>query len=207
VIDSGWRMQQPPAPIGTCSTNTSFTPLSGFPLQIKHVAVTIVVGHANVITPLLPVPLEGPAYFVSHGGEAFPDLTIVLKGYGVTVHLVGSTQIKNGVTTSTFKATPDVPFESFELTLPQGRYSALTANANLCKSKLTMPTEFTAQNGLVKAQSTPIKVTGCAKPKPLTRKQKLAKALKVCHKKHGGKRKSCEAQARRKFGTKKGGKR
>jgi hypothetical protein len=31
-----------------------------------------VLGHAKVITPLVPVPLEGPAYFVSHGGEAFP---------------------------------------------------------------------------------------------------------------------------------------
>jgi hypothetical protein len=140
------------------------------------------VGHAKVITPLLPVPLEGPAYFVSHGGEAFPDLTIVLKGsgaYPVTVELVGSTQIKNGITTSTFKATPDTPFSSFELTLPQGPTSALAANANLCASKLTMPTEFTAQNGAVINQSTPIAVSGCKKAP--SNKEKLAKALKACH--------------------------
>ena len=31
-----------------------------------------VIGHAKAITPILPVPLEGPAYFVAHGGEAFP---------------------------------------------------------------------------------------------------------------------------------------
>jgi hypothetical protein len=73
------------------------------------------VGKAKVLTLALPVPLEGPAYFVSHGGEAFPDLTIVLKGYGVTIDLVGSTSIKSGITTSTFKATPDVPLSSFEL--------------------------------------------------------------------------------------------
>jgi hypothetical protein len=92
-----------------------------------------VVGHAKVLTPLLPVPLEGPAYFVSHGGEAFPDLTIVLQGDGVTNILVGTTFINNaGVTSTTFKATPDVPFSRFELTLPQGQYSALTANGNLC---------------------------------------------------------------------------
>jgi hypothetical protein len=160
-----------------------------------------IVGQAKVITPLLPVPLTGPAYFVSHGGEAFPDLTIVLQGYGVTVDLVGSTQIKNGITTSTLKATPDVPFSSFELTLPQGKFSALAANANLCKSNLVMPSEFQAQNGAELKQQTKIQVTGCPKAH-LTRKAKLAKALKVCHKKKGQRRKSCERQARRRFGVK-----
>ena len=159
-----------------------------------------IVGQAKVSTQLLPVPLTGPAYFVSHGGEAFPDLTIVLKGYGVTVDLVGSTQIKNGITTSTFKATPDVPFESFELTLPQGKFSALAANANLCKSKLSMPSEFTAQNGAVINRSTPIAVTGC--PKALSKKQQLAKAIKACRKKRNrAKRAACERQARRRFGA------
>jgi uncharacterized repeat protein (TIGR01451 family) len=162
-----------------------------------------IVGQAKVLTPLLPDPLTGPAYFVSHGGEAFPDLTIVLQGDNVTVDLVGSTAIKNGVTTSTFKATPDVPFSSFELNLPQGKFSALTANADLCTSKLVMPTEFVAQNGLVLNQSTKISVTGCAKA--LTRAQKLAKALKACHKKKNhAKRAACESGARKQFGVKKG---
>jgi hypothetical protein len=160
------------------------------------------VGKAKVLTPAIPEPLEGPAYFVSHGGEAFPDLTIVLKGYGVTVDLVGSTQIKNGITTSTFKATPDVPFSSFELSLPEGPNSALAANADLCKSKLTMPSEFTAQNGAVLTQTTPIEVTGCKAPP--TNRQKLAKALKQCHrKKNKAKRQSCEKQARKRYPVKK----
>ncbi len=120
------------------------------------------VGRATATTPVLPVPLTGPAYFVSHGGEAFPSLVVVLQGYGVTVDLVGSTFIsKKGITSSTFKTVPDVPVGSFELTLPQGPYSALAANGDLCKSSLTMPTEFIAQNGEEIHQSNKIKVTGC----------------------------------------------
>jgi hypothetical protein len=121
------------------------------------------VGHARVATPLLPDPLEGPAYFVSHGSEQFPSLTIVLQGDGVTVQLVGSTFIsKTGVTSTTFKTTPDVPFSTFELTLPKGPYSALAANTDLCQTKsLAMPTEFTAQNGVTLQQATPLEVTGC----------------------------------------------
>ncbi len=123
-----------------------------------------IVGHAKAITPLIPVPLEGPAYFVSHGGEAFPSLIIVLQGYGVTIDLVGSTFInKAGITSSTFKTVPDAPVGTFELTLPQGQYSALAANGNLCKQKLAMPTEFLGQSGALIKTSTKIAVTGCPK--------------------------------------------
>jgi hypothetical protein len=91
------------------------------------------IGYATVHTPLIPVPLQGPAIFVSHGGEAFPSLTMVLQGYGITIELVGDTFISQaGVTSTTFRTVPDQPFSSFELTLPEGRYSALAANVNLC---------------------------------------------------------------------------
>jgi hypothetical protein len=121
-----------------------------------------VVGHAKAITPIVPVPLEGPAYFVSHGGEAFPSLIIVLQGYGVTVDLVGTTFISHaGITSSTFKQVPDVPIGSFELTLPEGKFSALAANGDLCASKLAMPTAFVGQNGATINESTPVSVTGC----------------------------------------------
>lgn len=172
-----------------------------------------VVGHATVHTPILPVPLEGPAYFVSNGGEAFPNLIIVLQGYGVKVELVGDTFIdsKTGITSSTFKEVPDVPFNIFELTLPEGPYSALAANTNLCAQtvktrkrvtarvhgrtvhrtqtitktttqSLTMPTEFLAQNGTPLHQNTKIAVTGC----PKTAKQQAKKGKHS--RKHGKKR-------------------
>jgi len=160
-----------------------------------------IIGHAKAVTPILPVPLEGPAYFVSHGGEAFPSLIMVLQGNGVTLDLVGTTFIsKAGITSSTFKTVPDAPVGSFELTLPEGRYSALTALGDLCTTKLRMPTEFLAQNGATIHQSTPVGVTGCPKKKALTRAQKLVIALKACHRKHGGKRTACERAARKRLG-------
>jgi hypothetical protein len=151
-----------------------------------------VVGHATATTPVLPVPLSGPAYFVSHGNEAFPSLIIVLQGYGVTVHLVGSTFIsKSGITSSTFKTVPDVPVGTFELTLPQGPYSALTANTNLCKVKsLNMPTEFVGQNGALIKTTTKIATDGCPKAKKATRKKKQQQRKKkqaaARHKRAGG---------------------
>jgi hypothetical protein len=151
--------------------------------------------------------LSGPAYIVSHGNEAFPDLEIVLQGENITLVLDGNTQIKNGITSSTFKAVPDAPVSSFELKLPTGKFSILGANVpqsarySLCGQSLTMPTEITAQNGALINQTTKIAITGCAKPKTLTRSQKLAKALKVCHKdKKRAKRAKCVRQARKRYG-------
>jgi hypothetical protein len=121
------------------------------------------VGGATVTTPVLPVKLTGPAFFVSHGGAAFPDLDLVLNGSdGVETILVGNTNITKGVTTSTFAAVPDVPVSAFEVNLPTGPNSALSANGNLCAQALTMPTTITAQSGTVIKQNTPIVVSGCS---------------------------------------------
>ena len=119
------------------------------------------VGTARIKTPLLPDQLSGPAYFVSHGGAAFPDLDLVLKADNVTVILVGNTNIAKGVTTTNFASTPDAPFTGFELNLPTGPNSAVAANGNLCKQSLVMPTTITAQNGKVFKQNTKITVTNC----------------------------------------------
>jgi hypothetical protein len=138
-----------------------------------------VIGVVKASTPVLPVELTGPVYFVSHAGEEFPDLIAVLQGYGVRVDLIGKTFIsKAGITSSTFQNVPDVPVNSFELYLPEGPYSALGANGNLCTSRLVMPTLFTAQDGAQLKQDTPITITGCPKAKTKNAK-KASKAKKA----------------------------
>jgi hypothetical protein len=84
--------------------------------------------------------------------------------------------------------------------LPQGPHSALAANANLCATKLAMPTQLVGQNGAQLNQTTKIAVTGCPKARTLTRARRLALALKACHKKKGAKRAGCERSARKKYG-------
>jgi hypothetical protein len=133
------------------------------------------VGTASVSTPVLPVKMAGPAYFVSHGGKRFPELILVLHGDGVTVDLSGETSIDSaGVTSSTFRKIPDVPVETFELDLPEGPGSALAANGKLChvRGGLKMPTALTAHNGAVIHQNTPIRVTGCPAARPKARPRK-----------------------------------
>ncbi len=176
-----------------------------------------VIGNATIHTPVLANPLSGPAYLVSHGGAAFPDVEFVLQGEGITLLLDGKTDIKNGITYSRFQSAPDAPFTTFETVLPAGPHSVLTANVpekeeySLCKANLAMPTEITAQNGAVINQSTTIAASGCggvlpAKVVKPTRAQLLAKALAACRKKHKhsrSRRAACEKQARRRYAAKK----
>lgn len=138
-----------------------------------------VVGTATATTPILTHPLTGPAFLVSHGGQAFPDLEIVLQGEDITLILDGNTQIKKGITSSTFKTVPDAPINTFELKLPTGPYSILGTNLpqnakyNLCGQTLTMPTAITGQNGTVIKQATKVAVSGC----PAARSKAVKKGL------------------------------
>jgi hypothetical protein len=151
------------------------------------------VGTAIAHTPLLDSPVTGPAYLVSHGGQAF-DLVLILQGEGIVLQVTGHTQIKNGITYSRFETVPDAPISTFELNLPESPTSALAATESLCSNTrtvtvkkrvlvrhngktrrvtravktqvaepLTMPTTITAQDNAVLNQNTKIAVTGCPK--------------------------------------------
>jgi len=147
------------------------------------------IGYTRVHTPVLPAPLTGPVYFVSYGGAKFPDAVVVLQGEGVTVDLTGETFInkKTGVTSATFPNTPDVPFESIEVSLPTGPYSEFGANLpngsyDFCGRKLAMPVFFEASNGLQIHENAPVRVTGCIAAQP---KKKAHKASKANHGRSG----------------------
>jgi hypothetical protein len=104
---------------------------------------------------------------------------------GSTLDLEGNTNIRKGVTSSTFKSVLDAPINTFDLILPQGPHSALAPNGNLCKTTLKMPTAITGQNGAVVKQTTKIAVSGC----PHAHKTKRAKRAAARHGKGKSKKK------------------
>jgi hypothetical protein len=148
------------------------------------------IGVGTATTPVLANPVSGPAYLVSHGGAAFPDVVVILQGEGITIDLVGSVDIKKQITSSDFAMVPDAPISSFQLTLPEGPHSGLAAvvpakaKGSLCGQSLTMPFTTTGQNGAVVKQTAKIAVTGCPKPK---KKKKAKKAKKHTQRAHGSK--------------------
>jgi hypothetical protein len=137
-----------------------------------------VVGTATVDTPMLPHSLSGPAYLVSHGVVAFPALVMVLQGEGVTIELEGQTNIRKGITSSTFRSLPDTPISTLDLVLPAGPHSAFAVNLpprikrGLCSQKLNMPTAIVAQNGVQIKRTTKIGITGCP---PIRRRHEIVR--------------------------------
>ena len=104
----------------------------------------------------------------------------MLQGEGITVDLDGLTDIKKGITKTTFESLPDSPISTFELNLPEGPHSALAAPANLCeKTPLLLPTILTGQNGAVLKQNTNIAVTGCPPTSRSQRRSSSGNALLV----------------------------
>jgi hypothetical protein len=144
-----------------------------------------VVGTGFAQTVVLKGTMAGPAYLVSHGGAAFPDLEVVLQGEGVTLLLDGHTNISRGISSANFSALPDTPVNVFDLVLPAGPGSLLGANLprsarrSMCRQKLAVPVQITSQSGVVLTQRIKIAVAGCHAAKKSAHARKAAPVKRV----------------------------
>lgn len=125
-----------------------------------------VVGRATVRTPVLPVPMRGPAILVADGGARLPRLELVLQADGVNVVVSGSSGIgRHRRISSTFGSLPDVPIDRFDLVLPAGPHSLLGASGRLCahRHRLRMHARMTGQNGARLQRRVALMLTGCGR--------------------------------------------
>jgi hypothetical protein len=146
------------------------------------------IGTGTAITPVLSEPLTGPAYLVSHGNAAYPDVVFVLQGDGVKINLTAGTDIKKGLTYSTLESVPDAPITSFESKFPEGPNAIFgtdlpaKAKGSFCGRTPVIPATIEGQNGVVNKESIKLAITGCPR-------HKVGKAHGKKHKPHGARHK------------------
>jgi hypothetical protein len=113
--------------------------------------VNSILGTATAYTPLLEMPLTGPVYFRSNGGERkLPDLVADLNGQ-IHLTLVGFIDsVKSGKESSRartrFQGVPDAPVSKFELKLYGGKRGLIQNSTNICRDLGKATVQMTGQN-------------------------------------------------------------
>ncbi len=127
--------------------------------------VESMVGRVTVDTPVLPSPLTGAVYLVTHGGTDRLSLELMLEGDGVAARLEAEVRIfHSGVIRAAFRDLPPVSISSMRIELLMGPHSLLGAIAAPCRRRPVLPYELTGQGGAVIARSERIAVVGCRQP-------------------------------------------
>jgi hypothetical protein len=131
-----------------------------------------VVGQAQAITPLLPTPLAGPVRIVENPGS-LPRLVVYLNGL-INLRLSGDIGLTAAGTTTTFAKIPDVPLSRFQLDFGGGPSGLVGTTADLCKSKVLIGGQFTAQSGKAVTLTSEATVAGCGATTPAGAKAPVA---------------------------------
>ncbi len=97
----------------------------------------------------------------------------MLQGEGIKLILDGKTNIKGGVTSSTFESIPDAPVSTFEVTLPRGPHSAFSGFGNLCEKPIEVPTTFGGQNGMKIEGNTKFTVENCGERREIQSEKRI----------------------------------
>jgi hypothetical protein len=89
------------------------------------------VGTAEIVTPLLPEPLNGSLYVATQGANPFGSLLagyLVVQGQGVLIKLAGRFDLDpvTGQITATFDENPQLPFSDLKLHIKGGARAPLT---------------------------------------------------------------------------------
>ena len=98
-------------------------------------------GEAEVVTPLLEVPLKGRVYLAQQetfGGSLIGLYLVAGEGSGVLVKLAGTAALdpNTGQVTLTFDGVPQLPIDEIKLSLPDGPRAAL-ATPSACGTYTT----------------------------------------------------------------------
>lgn len=105
------------------------------------------IGHAQVVTPLLDEALKGPIYLRASSNK-LPDLAIDLEGQ-VELELVGRVDSVKGRLRTTFESIPDAPVTSVKLDLLGGDKGLLVNSESLCAKVRNATVQMTGQGGTV----------------------------------------------------------
>jgi hypothetical protein len=118
-----------------------------------------VVGQAQAVTPLLPVPLSGPVRIIEDPGH-LPKLVVYLNGL-INIRLTGDIELTAQGTTTTFAAIPDVPLSLFKLGFAAGPGGLVGTLKNLCTSAVNVGGDFVSHSGKTVSLKARAKVVGC----------------------------------------------
>jgi hypothetical protein len=117
------------------------------------------IGHAEVVTPLLDNPIGGAVYLRASSHE-LPDIAMDLQGQ-VDLELVGHVDTVNGRLRTTFESVPDAPVTSVAFDL-LGRAKGLLVNSeSLCGKIKRATVGMVGQNGAV-VNSRPVLKSACS---------------------------------------------